>query len=306
LRIHYKKQFIKNTWSFNLWQVYEGTKEPFYFEKQWLENYKRHQNQISAFMNTPLSPSSEFGGGLLWNRVAQRPQYRATDKIYLNNGAPDSLAQLTNYRNITLGAHLFLRKNTLSNNFFPETGSALTFNAKYGFFNVKFQEIKTYLGENNVSKNQLDTVLSPFFRAAIAFEKVIPLSKKTVISTRTYAGTLIGDNYVEQGKLYGENFYLGGIEQRRSPNYIPFAGNNEGNLFYTSFATTQLGIQFQPLKNLFIMPQSSVLIGNDKKPIYSGGLTVGYRSALLPVLFSVAKASNSSAWQPYFAIGYRF
>ena len=306
LRVHYRKQLSKSNWSYNFSQVYESTKEPLYYGTQRLENYKRHQNIMSAFLSTPLSPDAEFGGGLTWNRLVHKPLYRVTDRIYLDNSTPDSLSQLTNYRNITLAPYLFIKKNTLNNTFFPEKGYAWTIQAKYGFANQSYTEIRTYLSENNITKSEMDTAISGFLRMSASLETVIPLSKKAAISTKLNVGTLLGDAYIEQGKLYGENFYLGGIEGRRSPNYIPFAGNREGALAYTTFATAQIGIQYQLFNNLFVMPHTSLLIGNDSQPIYSGGLTVGYRSSFIPFLFSIAKASNGKAWQPYFAIGYRF
>jgi NTE family protein len=306
LRVHYRKQLSKSNWSYNVSQVYESTKEPFYFNNQRLENYRRHQNIMGAFLSTPLSPSAEFGGGLTFNRLVHKPLYRVTDRIYLNNSTPDSISQLTNYRNITFAPYLYFKKNTLNNTFFPEKGYSINVQAKYGFANQSFTETKTYLNEINITKSATDTAIGDFLRISANFETVIPLSKKAAISTKINAGTLLGDTYINQGKLYGENFFFGGIEGRRSPNYIPFAGNREGATAYTTFATAQIGVQFQLLNNLFVMPHSSFLIGNDSQPIYSGGLTVGYRSSFLPFLLSIAKASNGTAWQPYFAIGYRF
>ncbi len=307
-RFHYKKRLRQSSWSFNLSQFYIRTSESLIFEQQTLENYRRQQNQISTFMSRSIRQSAEFGGGLSWNFTTYKPLYNIDDKIYIRDKRPDSLSQLTNIQSSVLAANVYFKKNTFNNNFFPERGFSLLIDAKYGFFNEAFQEIKTvYSKINTVTKQEkVDTFISPFIRATLSFKTAIPLSKTTSFTAKMHAGILRGDKFTQSGNLSGENFLLGGIEQRRGSNYFPFAGNREGATQHTSFATAELGLQFQVINNVFIAPHGSLLAADNKVAAWSGGLSVGYRTPFIPIMVTLAKASNDNRLRPYIAIGYRF
>ena len=307
-RFHYKKRLRQSSWSFNLSQFYVRTSESLIFEQQTLENYRRQQNQISTYMSRSIRQSAEFGVGLSWNLTIYKPLYNIDDKIYIRDKRPDSLSQLTNIQSSILAANVYFRKNTFNNNFFPERGFSLIIDTKYGFLNEAFQEIKTvYSKINTVTKQEkVDTLVSPFIRATFSFETAIPLSKMTSFTAKMHAGILRGDKYAQSGNLAGENFLLGGIEQRRGSNYFPFAGNREGATQHTAFATAELGLQFQVVNNVFIAPHSSLLVADRKVAAWSSGLSVGYRTPFIPIMVTLAKASNDNRWRPYIGIGYRF
>ncbi len=307
-RFHYKKRLRQSNWSYNLSQFYVRTSESFIFEQQTLENYRRQQNQFSSYMSRSIRQSAEFGVGASWNFTTYKPIYNIDDKIYIRDKRPDSLSQLTNIQSSVLAANIYFKKNTFNNNFFPERGFSLLIDAKYGFLNEAFQEIKTVFSKiNTVTKQEkVDTFVSPFIRATMSFKTAIPLSKMTSFTAKMHGGIIRGDKYAQSGNLSGENFLLGGIEQRRGSNYFPFAGNREGATQHTTFATAELGLQFQVVNNIFIAPYSSLLIAENKVAAWSGGLSVGYRTPFIPIMVTLAKASNDNRLRPYFAIGYRF
>ena len=307
-RFHYKKRLKQSSWSYNLSQFYIRTSESLIFEQQTLENYRRQQTQINSFMSRSIRQSAEFGVGISWNLTTYKPLYNIDDKIYIRDKRPDSLSQLTNIQSSVLAANIYFKKNTFNNNFFPERGFSLFMDAKYGFLNEAFQEIKTVFSKiNTVTKQEkVDTFVSPFLRATLSFKTAIPLSKTTSFTAKIHGGIMRGDKYAQSGNLAGENFLLGGIEQRRGSNYFPFAGNREGATQHTAFATAELGLQFQVINNVFIAPHSSLLVAENKVAAWSGGLSVGYRTAFIPIMLTLAKASNDNRLRPYFAIGYRF
>ena len=307
-RFHYKKRLKQSSWSYNLSQFFVRTSESLIFEQQTLENYRRQQNQLSSYMSRSIHQSTEIGGGISWNFTTYKPLYNIDDKIYIRDKRPDSLSQLTNIQSSVLAANIYFKKNTFNNNFFPETGFSLLIDAKYGFLNEAFQEIKTvYSKINTVTKQEkVDTLVSSFIRTTLSFETAIPLSKTTSFTAKIHGGIMHGDKYAQSGNLSGENFLLGGVEQRRGSNYFPFAGNREGATQHTAFATAELGLQFQVINNVFLAPHSSLLVAENKVAAWSGGLSVGYRTPFIPIMLTLAKANNDNRMRLYMAIGYRF
>ena len=259
-------------------------------------------------MSRSIHQSTEISGGISWNFTTYKPLYNIDDKIYIRDKRPDSLSQLTNIQSSVLAANIYFKKNTFNNNFFPETGFSLLIDAKYGFLNEAFQEIKTvYSKINAVTKQEkVDTLVSSFIRTTLSFETAIPLSKTTSFTAKIHGGIMHGDKYAQSGNLSGENFLLGGVEQRRGSNYFPFAGNREGATQHTAFATAELGLQFQVVNNVFLAPHSSLLVAENKVAAWSGGLSVGYRTPFIPIMLTLAKANNDNRMRLYMAIGYRF
>jgi NTE family protein len=313
MRLHYRQKLLKSKWSFNLSDVYERTKDPIIYEDQTLENYRRQQNILSAYWSHSIRQSAEFGVGAAWNFTDYAPLYNIDDKIYIRNKRPDSLSQLMLIESSTVAATAFFKINTLNNVFFPEKGYSLNIDAKYGFKNDASRTIKTVFSKTVLSKNiittqkeEKDTSIAPFLRLTLSYEKAAPLSKKASIIGNINAGILRGGKFVESGKLRGENFLLGGIEQRRSPNYYPFAGNREGATQHTAFATAQLKLQLEPFNNFFIIPMAGVLIADGNQTAWTSGISIGYRSAFIPIMVNFSRASNESGITPYMSIGYRF
>ncbi|MBL7818902.1 MAG: patatin-like phospholipase family protein [Saprospiraceae bacterium] len=308
LRVRYQRQLKQSHWSFNVTETYEQTLESFLFEQQQLDNYRRRQNQLAAYLSRSLGHAADFGVGASWNITSHSPLYAIDDKIYINQARPDSSKQLSKVNTSILAAMMFFRYNTLDAPFVPKSGVLLNLDAKFGFFNDALQEtISTFSRNDSVSiVEKFDTTIAPFTRLALSFTAAIPLSKQVSLTTKIYAGALFGNKFTETGKLYGEDFLIGGIERRQSPNYFPFAGNREGYTRHTAFATAQLGCQIEVLKNLYVQPQAAVLASDNYAVAWSGGATVSYQTQFMPILFSISKASNNNRWQPYFAVGFRF
>ena len=308
LRVHYRKRLRQSNWSYNFSQFYIKTSEFLFYEQQTLENYKRQQNILNTYMSYSIRQSSEFGIGTSWNFTSYKPLYNIDDKIYIRDKRPDSLSQLTNIQSSVWAANMYFKKNTFNNHFFPEKGLSLLLDVKYGFLNNAYQEIKTvYSKINTVNKQEkVDTSITPFIRTTLSFKAAIPLSKKASFTTELHGGFLKGEKFIESGNLPSEIFLLGGVQQRRSPNYFPFAGNREGATQNTAFATLQLGLQWQIVNNVFIMPQSSVLIADKNLTAWSGSISIGYRTPFIPIMLTISKANNDNRLHPYLAIGYRF
>jgi hypothetical protein len=234
--------------------------------------------------------------------------YSIGDKIYINQKRPDSVTQLSNVNTSVLAAMLFFRYNTFDAHFCPKSGVSINFDTKFGFLNGADQEtISTFSRNDSIVKTEkFDTAIAPFSRFTFSFAAAIPLSKKVSLAAKINIGGLFGGKYAETGKLYGEDFLIGGIETRRSPNYFPFAGNREGYTRHTVFATAQVGCQVEVSNNLYIQPHVAFSTGDNHAAAWSGGATLGYQTKFIPILFSLSKASNDNTWQAYFAVGYRF
>lgn len=307
-RFHYRKKVKQSSWSSNLALIYERTSESLIFEQQTLGNYRRQQNQLKGYMSRSFGQSAEFGLGLTWNFTDYKPLYNISDKIYIKDKRPDSLSQLAVLQSSVWAAHAYFKKSTLNNHFFPDNGYSLVLDSRYGFSNQIFQEINTVFSKPNLvaEKEKKDVNISPFLRTSISFEMATPLSRRIHFTLKSHAGVLIGNKQITSGNVVGENFLLGGIEQRQSPNYFPFAGNREGATLHAAFATAQMGIRLEVLNNVFIVPQGSFLAGDNASTAWSTGFSVGYRTPFIPILVSLSKANNDNRWRPYFAIGYRF
>ncbi len=308
LQARYQRQLQQSHWSVNVTETYEQTLESFLFEQQQLDNYKRRQNQLAAYLGRSLGHAADFGVGASWNITSHKPLYSIDDKIYINQTRPDSSKQLSKVNTSVLAAMMFFRYNTLDAPFVPKSGVSLNLDAKFGFLNDALQETTSTFSRNDSISvvEKFDTTIAPFTRLALSFTAAIPLSKHVSLTTKIHAGALFGNKFTETGKLYGEDFLIGGIERRQSPNYFPFAGNREGYTRHTAFATAQLGCQIEVLKNLYVQPQAAVLVSDNYAVAWSGGATVSYQTQFMPILFSLSKASNNNRWLPYFAVGFRF
>lgn len=307
-RFHYRKRLLNSSWSFNIANVYEMTKEPIIFENQTFENYRRLQNTFSAYWSRSFKNAHETGFGIMNNQVEYNPLYNIDDKIYIKDKRPDSLSQINDLKGSTWGAYTYLKINTLNTLSFPNKGFLLYVEAKYNFNAQSTHAIKTVFSRNTTltESEKKDTSIASFFRLAFNLEKVFPLNKKIAFNTKINAGILRGGSYVESGGLKSENFLLGGIEPRRSYNYMPFAGNREGASQYASFSSAQLSLQLEPFNNFFITPLTGVLFHDNFSATWTNGITIGYRTPFMPIMLNISKASNNSRAISYLSLGYRF
>jgi NTE family protein len=313
-RINYRQHFGKTNWTLNFDQWYEENNDYLFFDNQRLDNYRRRQHQINGYLGRSFGQNLLVGIGGNWTLTRYNPRYYIDDKIYINQTRPDSLSQLTRAFTNILGINAFLRFNTFNMSVFPTHGVFFVVDAKYGFLNYVDYETTTVYAKRKAKQDSvvtnefIDTKVAPFLKITTCLDIAIPINKIFCLRTTFRGGSIWGDNFTKSGNLYGENFLLGGVESRRSTNYIPFAGNREGDTQHTAFATAQIGLQAEIIDDFFVMPHSALLwSGTAGVPLaYSYGLTVGCRTTVAPVSFTIANATNEQRWQPYFSIGYRF
>lgn len=308
LRAHLHKKIKQSSWSSNIATIYERTSEPLIFEDQTLGSYGRQQNQVKVYLSRSFGQSSELSIGGVWNVTDYKPLYYINDKIYIRDKRPDSVSQLSMLRSSTFAAYLNFRKNTLNYHFMPDKGYSIVFDVRYGFFNRFAQEVRTVYSKPNIvsEPEKIRSSIPYFWRTTLSFESATPLSRRVCLTLKSHSGWLWGNNFVRSNQLVGENFLLGGIEQRQSPNHFPFAGNREASTRHTAFGTAQIAMRFEVINNIFLAPQGSVMISDKNTTVWSSGLTIAFRTPLAPLQVSINKADNDSRWRPYFAVGYRF
>ena len=162
-----------------------------------------------------------------------------------------------------------------------------------------------------------------------SYEHIFRLHKKVSLDAKIDAGMifLLRSSNNDFTTQQADAFYIGGVEPRereRTTSLIPFWGNRQLYVQNLNFLTASLSLQYEPVKNLLIIPKVSVFTGDDGNTtvygnkgvinnlknknllfVHSEGVTVAYKTPIGPVRVNLSKASNSSKPLFYFSLGYR-
>ncbi len=208
------------------------------------------------------------------------------------------------------------------------------------FFATKGSLIRTELGYNLSDYNRLtyfvrDSVNAPLretqstqynpqtLRLLHQNTHCFPLTKRTVFTLETAIGVGFAlekpsAQSINLGYDNPEGFYLGGTEANSwRNNLIPLAGFRQTEIRANQFAKIELGLQYSPLKNVFIAPSlQAATIESEFKDFYKGlsavddavfsyGITASYLSPIGPISLNFSK--NSVYEQPYlyFSLGFK-
>ncbi len=211
--------------------------------------------------------------------------------------------------------------DNLDSRFFPVKGN------NYGFL------LKYTTGSRLKANMQLADTLDPFtievedkgsFMTRIYHKIVIPAGEKLsvgMLNSISYDFYHKEDTVTIATRFLNQN-YIGGF-RKLAPNFMPFWGAEPMTYFAENLFYNELLIQFEPKRNLYLQlvsqyfyanPLGSVIpsvkdsqyyLGGDRW-LFGGGATIGYRSPIGPISFSVGKGNTLPDLQYFINIGFYF
>jgi NTE family protein len=211
--------------------------------------------------------------------------------------------------------------NNLDKRFFPGKGN------KYGFL------IKYNTGSKLTANLQLSDTLDPFnvevenegsFMMRIYHRIMIPAGEKLtfgMLNSISYDFYNKEDTVTFATRFLNQN-YIGGF-RKLAPNFMPFWGAEPMTYFAENLFYNELMVQFEPKRNLYLQIVSQYFYANpfesiissikdspyymgEKQFLFGGGATIGYRSPIGPISFSVGKGNTLPDLQYFINIGFYF
>lgn len=278
--------------------------------------YFQFDNQINKNLN---SLQSHIGIGLNYEHTNAKPE--------VDPDINDNVLSLYRYQFHHLELNVQYVLNTMNYPFYPSHGTY--FKAKIGRALVHYADIE-YTQD---SIPNADGPTNGFTRLGLNFEKRIPFRKNITGIVRASTGfTFIDD--LQSGEIsflnygYGANYYLGGVLERPRKDDHPFGGLREAELIASQFMMLNLGIQFNPLKSVYLTPHLNFgTVGydnfsnfikdafspsgswsneNETSGIFSIGITSSYKSFLGPVDLDVSWINDINKIRVFLGVGYQF
>ena len=312
---------------------FELVKQPVFFDRKNLGIYKNQFFQSDILMNYASSPNSAISAGIQFKWGNSKPAVKNSDR-------PDfSTSLFTLNKRPYLNSSIILKYayNSFNQQTFPTKGINILLHSEFIFAGktTSFIHTETIKADSDlnilISKN--DTILkhhfNPYFKLYASYEHIFRLHKKVSLDAKIDAGMifLLRSSNNDFTTQQADAFYIGGVEPRereRTTSLIPFWGNRQLYVQNLNFLTASLSLQYEPVKNLLIIPKVSVFTGDDGNTsvygnkgvinnlknknllfVHSEGLTIAYKTPIGPVRVNLSKASNSSKPLFYFSLGYR-
>ncbi len=334
IRIGYQKYVGNKGIYFSTNQFFELVKQSVFYERKTLGVYKNLFFQSDFLMNYAMNPNSALSAGLQFKWGNLKPAVNPSDK----NSYTRNLFTLTKQPYLNTSIIIKYAFNTLNKQIFPTKGISTLIHSEFIYAgktstSIHSESIKADSFLNTFIQSN-DTTLrynfSPYLKLYGMYEHVFRLHKKVSLDARLDFGMifLFKPSKKDFANQQADAFYIGGEEQRereRITSLIPFWGNRELYIQNLNFLTAAVSIQYEAIKNLFIIPKVSVFTGDDgnidvygNKGVisdlknnkllfaHSEGITIAYKTPVGPVQFNVSKASNYRKPTFYFSLGYRF
>ncbi len=324
MKLDYQKNIGSSKFWFNVNVYGERVSQPLFYGSKIDEENNRTYFNATTFLNYTLGKNTFLGLGYGFEYVKYIPRLKSIEQAatFL-----DTAIYISKYDYRVHGVRFQFLHNSLSHNYFPKSGALLSVQARMGLNFLSNFATDTAYKNSIVSQSIAQYSEDVTFKILIHAEKAFGLesiSKKLTFIPQLYFGYRPVPKTSERSTLNfdGDLFNVGGISQRADWSTLPFLGNREVSNTHNAFASTQLTFQYQLSANLFINPSASFLTGtgisldnsSNLNPLglaystsyFSGGISIGLRTAVGPIIFNVSKASNDASLRSYFGLGFRF
>jgi NTE family protein len=317
-RVQYQKNFgnKKNGW----WRselLGQKLIQNFYFSGEKVDDLNYRYFKFDNQYNININPLKSYVGiGLNYENTSLRP---TSDPDIVDN-----VFQLDKYRFKTIEIYGHFSYNSMDLVFYPTKGTLLT--AKLG--RSLLQDVKVDFTDEDLEN--IDGSTNGFTKLTFNFEKRFSINKKLTGIIGANTGFIFVDDlksedvsFTEFG--FGGSYSLGGnLLRPRKDDYL-FPGLNEGELIVTQFMMLNLGMQFSPVKNAYVTPHFHIAsVGFDDfddyikdafspkgdwsenfetSLLYSGGLTLSYKSLLGPINFDISYVNQINQVRLFFGVG---
>ena len=320
-RLQHQKYFGKpKNWWWRSEAFGQRLKQKIYIDGQKADNfiyqYFQFENQINRDVDFL---SSYIGLGINYEFTNLRPE--------IDPNVSDNLVNLENYQFQFLELNMQYLINTMNEVYYPSRGSF--FKAKLGRSLISYADLE--FSQDTIANIKGET--NGFTRLGLNIEQRIPLKKNIsgviqVSSGFTFYDAIQSDEVSALNVGYGVNYFIGGnLERPRKDDYV-FKGLRETELVVTQFMMLSLGIQFNPIRKIYLTPHINFAsIGFDNFDKYmedafspngkwseetetsgviSAGATASYKSFLGPIDLDVSWVNDINKFRVFFGFGYQF
>ena len=159
----------------------------------------------------------------------------------------------------------------------------------------------------------------PLLHLSVYEHIVAPLSRKVAIHGRLFGGVNLDlgksmresfhfDSYL----FLSQKFNLGGFANVGLDDQPIFSGLRYREYPVNNLAALYLGVQYTPIKNLYITPHFSVGMDiqgpnmRDSNLLYGAGIDLDYNSLIGPIKLSFSRSNVLRASRFFFSLGYAF
>lgn len=266
------------------------------------------------------------GLGFQYEHTRLKPK---VDPMDLAARGPKEIEQYTFDR---FSAVFQFKRNTLDKVFYPAKGLNLFLESKWVFANLHDARYLLTDADGTSSELNITDPINPYLRVQLRMQQYWKISPRWSWFVRAELGSTIETGAFESGVTYQENaqgdfFQVGGPWQRPRPWVTPFFGLREQELIVPHYVLMGMGVQYNVLKDLYILPVLNVLgaanndewlrtIGNanftrgplpDATWSRSGaGISIAYNSILGPLQFTFARTFETGQARAFLNLGYTF
>lgn len=301
-----------------------------------------------------------------YNSEFQNKIYNEQFFKYINftSNAPDAYITYNPLTSNTTGLVGQFKYNTLKNTVFPEKGTDIFIQNKLVLVPVDLgTAVVTYRDTATGNFISVPAEVTVFYdvydKLLVKTTQITPVSNRFSIISNLTMGFIYrhglsyytGEKQKQAGKGYltsdtssngykyslstqgglssNDMFFIGGAEQRSRSSFIPLMGLKEGEVKVENFASLQLGVQYEIVRNLYLTPSFTYFYSTASSAYffkyitkassyhnadetywydvrYSYGLNIGYKTLIGPISFNLSRASFYNKWRAYISIGYRF
>ena len=323
-RLDYQKNLGRSEFWINTNIYAERISQPLFYASKVEEENNRSYYNAAAWLNYTISKNTFVGIGYGFEYTKYNPKLKSIEQSV---SFIDTATYTSKYDFRVHGFRLQFLHNSLNHVVFPKSGALVSLQARVGLNFFSTYVVDSVYKKVVVNQDATQYTEGMTFKVLIHAEKTFNLSeisKKLTFIPHVYFGYRSVPKTSERQNLDfdGDLFSVGGIAQRADWSTIPFWGNREVSTTHSTFASTQLAFQYQLSSNFFIIPALSFLSGsgiysdnststnllglNFDTQYFSGGITLGMRTAVGPIIFNVSKASNDNSFRTYFGLGFRF
>lgn len=295
----------KRTFLAGVWARAEVEKLPFYTNDVDIGNYRYTAFTGGAGFRQSLGINNHIGADIYYN----------TATIKLEGNIKEVRPDLVHLDKILFrGPELSVlyERNSYNSNYYPTKGSNVKVKYRQAF-NTAYIAIYDYPDSVDTDNKETE-YMNPYWHITLDLENYLPLGKK--VSLNSQFGMGLSDNE----KPFPDNYYIGGYRYNLRSNQVAFVGLNSHELLQGNYVKGKLGVQVQPMPNLFVSALaniifftddnstllSDILNWNDAARYIGAGAGFTYKTPIGPI--SIYYGSRTDTWNPiwYVNIGFTF
>lgn len=320
LRLQYQKNFGANrNWWWRAELYGQQLKQKVFLQGQYVENIRNRYHSFDNQVNWNLSPLRSYVGfGLKYHNTHIKPT--------IDSKVVENLFKFSEYNNYDIEFYAQYSYNSMNKVLFATQGAELK-----GFLGRSLHS-NVRVEFSDVTIPNIDGTPNGFSRVGLDYEKRFQTSEKITAIIGASAHFIFEDAKRGDDELFTDlklnsKYFLGGnITTARSEFYI-FPGLQEEELVVNQFIKLNLGLQINPVNNIYITPHVNIAsvgfnnfneyIGDafsakgkwseftEPSFLISTGSTFSYNSILGPINFDVSYVNNINKLRFFIGIGFQ-